>query len=482
MQTTPGTPAGDAAPWHHGPVITPATTPDGLVVPPPPPPEVPPAVLAAQAFAQVTPGSTVHGSTVRGPAGLTVDCVVAGIERTGDVFTAHVGLWLAGKPVGPAPVLATVDGYGDTPDAAVVEGAGRWAAQLGPVLVAAATGLPHPGVQQTELTVDSRRFHLAMARMDRGVGDAPEAARARFGGQPWLTSPVLRAATMPMLTTPHSTVLAITVNDAEVGRAVRVTVHGKDWWPSALGLATAPPAPSGSTVLLEELAVLTPASPQPTVTRAFLERTVAGLAYAHAPGETAGWPGWWAHAGVVGPALSRTDAEHLEAFAGRLPPDYWEFLTSVTGSGAGPGYGLLAPEVRSGAIPLAHAGCGAVWVLRLDEPFRGQVWVDVPGPSGAFQPVARSFTRWWADWLDGAVRGAGPWVQWPASACVGSGVVARAVLARAPVPDGELLIASPGGFFPAHMPLDPCQACVAAASSGGLAPSVFAPGALSRKA
>jgi len=467
-------------------VLTPAQTPDGHAVPPPPPPTTPPQVLAAHAVAQVTPGSSVTGSTVRAAAGMTVECVVAGVERTGEVFTAHIGLWLAGGPLGSAPVLATVDGYGDTPDAAVIEGAGRWAAQLGPVLAAAATGLPHPGVQQTELTVDSRRFHLAMARMDRGVGvtadgtDPTDAARTRFGGHPWLTSTVLRSATMPMLTTPHSTVLAITVNDAEVGRSVRVTVHGKDWWPSALALAAAPPAPAGTTVLLEELAVLTPASPQPTISRTFLERTITGLAYATSPGETAGWPGWWAHGGTIGPTATRADAERLEAFAGRLPPDYWEFLTSVTASGAGPGYGLLTPEVRSGAIPLAHAGCGAVWVMRLDEPFRGQVWVDVPGPSGGFQPVARSFTRWWSDWLDGAVRGAGPWVQWPADACVGSAVVGRALRSGGSVPDGELLIASPGGFFPQHMPLDPCQACVAVAARGGIAASAFAPGTLGR--
>lgn len=465
-------------------MIHPATTPDGFVVPPPPV-TVPPAVLAAQAFAQLTPGARAEGGIVHGMAGVTVECVVGGIERTGDVFTAHVGLWLAGGPIGPVPVLATVDGYGDTPDAAVVEGAGRWAAQLGPVLVAAATGLPHPGVYQRELTVDARRFHLAMARMDRGVGTLPDgadpvvAARARFGGAPWLTEAVLRAGAMPMLTTAHTTVLAITVNDAEVGRTVQVTLHGKDWWPSALALGAAPGAPSGTTVLLEELATLTPASPQPTVTRSFVERTVAGLAYRQTPGDAAGWPGWWRHAGVVGPALTPAHAERVEAFAGKLPPDYWEFLTSVTGSGAGPGYGLLPPEVRAGAIPLAHAGCGAVWVLRLDQPFRGEVWVDVPGRAGGFQPVARSFTRWWADWLDGAVRGAGPWVQWPAEACAGHPVVAEAVR-RGGVRDEELLITSPGGFFPAHAPLDPCQRCVAVAASGGVAPSAFAPGTLAR--
>ncbi len=448
---------------------------------PPPAPSLP--ALAAQAFAEAVPGTQADGAVVRGFARLVVECVVAGVEATGEVLTAHVGFWLSGGPVGPAPVLATVDGYGVTPDQAVVEGTRRWATRCAPALVGAAFGRPVPGVEQIELTVDARRFHVAMARSDRSSGALPdgadpaEEARERFGGHPWLAPAVLRSGTLPMLTSAHSTVVAITVNDADGGRAVRVSVHGTDWWPSAQRLAEARPAPPGTTVLLEELAVITPAAPQPAITRAFLERTVAGLVYAQDPGRTAGWPGWWAHGGGVGPKLTAAEVGAVEAFAGALPPDHWEFLTAVTGSGVGPGYGLLAPRVQSGAIPLAHAGCGAVWAMRLDGPQRGHVWVDVPGRGGGGQEVAPSFTRWYSEWLDGAVRDAGPWVQWPAQACAGAAALDAALAAHDGAPaEGSIVIRSPGGFVPAGTQVGPCQQCVAAAARRGLAPTVFAAG------
>ena len=60
--------------------------------------------------------------------------------------------------------------------------------------------------------------------------------------------------------------------------------------------------PAGAMTLLRELAVLTPLTPAPALDRAAIQRTLDGLARAgDQPWQAAGWQGWRAHGGVLGP-------------------------------------------------------------------------------------------------------------------------------------------------------------------------------------
>src|SRR6185503_8974062 len=107
----------------------------------------------------------------------------------------------------------------------------------------------------------------------------------------------------------------------------------------------------------------------------------------------------------------------------------------IAGHGAGPGYGLLPASAAlaagtfdwrdgeepdgppGGVLPLAHAGCGVMWLLVLRGPRRGEVWVDAGGSDRRARRVAGSFDAWYRSWLDCAVRDSGPWTQWDGGAC-----------------------------------------------------------------
>jgi hypothetical protein len=223
--------------------------------------------------------------------------------------------------------------------------------------------------------------------------------------------------------------------------------------------------------------VLTPLEPFTGFETASLQRTLNGLATDPTPGQAAGWQGWAAHGGALGPVWTADDPT--------LPEDYRHFLTRVAGPGAGPGYGLVAPRVVDGVIPLAHAGCGVWWVLR-----DGAVWVDASGSDGTYTRVASSFTDWYRAWLDHAVRGAGPWLQWDNAACATTSVLSQMLddleregLSADALPDRigrhGIALASAGGYEGPGS-LDPCQGCVGLAVRFGLEPDVFAPGRLVR--
>jgi hypothetical protein len=320
-------------------------------------------------------------------------------------------------------------------------------------------------------------------------------ARRRAGGRPWLTPAVLGGGRLPLLTGPGPTLLSVFVFEGPPGRTVEVKVNGANWGPACVDAEPVPDAPAGAMTLLRELAVLVPLDPRPAPGRDAVRRTLEGLADRVEPSEPAGWPGWEAHGGRLGDPLDEAQLAEALSRTGPLPADYRHFLTHVAGSGAGPGYGLLPPRRTGDAIPLAHAGDGVVWLLRLDEARFGTVWVDATGSDGTVEQVAGSFGEWYVAWLDNAVRNLTPWQQWSTSGCATVGVFSQfieALQARGELdPDrpadltglvgpGAIAITNGDGPLPTGSEGDPCHGCVALADSLGLPPDVFVPGLLTR--
>jgi len=233
---------------------------------------------------------------------------------------------------------------------------------------------------------------------------------------------------------------------------------------------------------------------------------LAGVAIVPETGgrRTISWPGWAAHKGKLGAPLSASEIETLARHVGPLPADYRAFLRDVAGSGAGPGYGLLSPMAEAqqrfargelawsdgeeaaappaGVLPLAHAGCGVLWVLVLRGAAAGEVWVDAIGSDGRARRVAGSFSEWYRAWLVSAVRDAAPWCQWDAMCCATPNVLSqvleslqkdgyRGERARTRLAELKLKISirSQGGrYFAEQALLDPCQSCVTLTQSFGL--------------
>ena len=459
-------------------------------------------VLLAETVARHFEGAAVSGRVARiGFGGVQVECSVNDVMDLGGQRAASLFLRLSGGALGPAPIFASVTGYEHDPVAAIVAGACNWSCTFGPVLTAALTGGTAPEIEDLETTLDGRRFRVLFSGLDRAmIGDDDPAAlirgaRARAGGTPWLTPVVLDAGRLPLLTASGPSLLSVFVFEGPTGRTVEVKLNGANWGPSCVQGEPVPEAPAGAMVLLRELAVLVPLDPVPILTRGAVQRTVDGLQDRLEPGQAAGWPGWAAHGGRLGNPLSDSEIAEVQARTGPLPPDYRRFLTQVAGPGAGPGYGLLPPVRRDDAIPLAHAGDGMAWLLRLDEARFGTVWVDASGSDGTVAQVAASFSEWYTDWLDNAVRDLTPWQQWSTTGCATPGVFAQfieALQSRGELnPDrpadltglvgpGAIAITNGDGSMPTGSEGDPCHGCVALASGLGLPPDVFVPGLLSR--
>lgn len=480
--------------------------------------------LLAETIARHFDGAVAQGGTVLGAAGLRIDCHVDSVQKAaGGIRAAAIYLQLSGQHLGPTPVFASISGYEGSEEASIVEGACSWACTFGPVLEAAGVdaaialddvrGLPEwtgtippttggdeiHNLQRRDVVVGGRRYRAWFAALDRLLtATQPEpgltrGARARLGGSPWLTPTLLASGTLPPLAPDQATVVSTFVMEAGPARSVEVKVQGQDWAASGPVFAAAPAGrASGAAILLRELAVLVPLPPAPPVTRASVEAALAGMAAHTACDEVAGWQGWRAHGGVLGEPLPEAALAGVESVAGRLPEDFRTFLTTVAGPGAGPGYGLLEPQVVGGVVPLAVAGCGVVWVLRLDEGHRGEVFADSRVVDDGYRKVADTFTGWWSDWQGESVRFLGaPWVQWDASVCGATKALAHVMqnagddvphdqdtglpVLTGRVPDGALSIVSGGGgMISAGVTLEPCQYCATFAAKLGLPPSVFA--------
>jgi hypothetical protein len=443
---------------------------------------------------------------------------VHAIREVGAFKTAHLFLNLWGGRIGVPPVFLSVTGYGESPEVAIVSGACNWACVFGPVLRAGLAAEKDPNVHGFEVVLDGQPFHVVVDGLDRAVsldgGDATPripAARARFAPDSWLTRVVLQSGVLPILAADRPTVLSVFVCDAPGKRVVEVKIDGADWPGVDEAFANVAPEPAGAMTLLREFAIAVPAAPAPSLAREAILRTTRPLSSETPPRAAIDWPGWRHHGGSLSPPLSPESVDAIEAQVGQLPSDYRDFLTAVGESGAGPGYGLLAPTNPAhrpiargsfawadgeepnapacGVLPLAHAGCGVMWLLVLAGPHRGEVWVDARSSDGAARRVSPSFSVWYRDWLASTVRNAVPWLQWNVACCATASVfsqimdqlqrdgVARDALAAEVgrrFKPGSMALASGGSeYFAAKTLLNPCHGCVQLAARFGLAANLF---------
>lgn len=473
--------------------------------------------LAAQVLSAHFEGGLAEGKVASlGPLEVNVRCEVGAVQQFGQLEAASLFLEMSGGALGQEPVFASVSGYGESAAAAVIGGACTWACSFGPVLRSGLAGVtPEGDMDELQVTLDAQPYRVHVNGFDRVLHfttDADDDASMDLAAQvrsalvpppedpwerrrPWLSEALVRSGRLPALTSRH-TVLSVFVMDMEGQRTVEVKVNGSDW-PIADWLEDTTTRPDGAVVLLRELAVLTSVSAtgarvSPSLSREAVERTLLGLAARTEPGRVGGWQGWWSHEGWLGSPLTEDDLTAVERRTHQLPQDYRQFLTTIAGPGAGPGYGLLQPErvtsARADVIPLAHAGCGVTWVLRLDGRHRGEVWVDAAGSDQRFEHVASSVTEWFTSWLDLSVRDRS-FVHWDPDRCATAQALSQ-LTREASLPigaslrdrldDGSISLTLGEGYLPDGAAGDPCQGCVELAASRGLSPAVFAPGILSR--
>lgn len=456
-------------------------------------------------------GAVVDGRVVRvGFDNLEIECRVMDPHH-GDQWSAALFLYLSGGRLGGRPIFASISGYhDDSVEQAVSEGACMWACAFGPVLVSALTGVPDPEARHDDVVIGDRRWRVVHSTFDRWLppeGVAGEMfgreLRERLGGRPGFTPDVAAVVPAELLTGRDASLLSVFVMEGFGQRTVELKVNGVDTglpWP-----VDAPPATDANgMVLLRELAVLVPLdepvrsmpSPQ-ALDRPGLEAVLTHLGGIDGPGQVGGWRGWRTHGGRLGPVIPEATMATFESVIGALPPDYRRFLTEVAGAGAGPGYGLLPPRRIRDVVPLAQAGCNAVWLLRVGGTDHGSVWVDSRPIDGRRHRIADSFTDWYRAWLDHALTGRGSWTHWDPKGCVGSngaalevGVpdVASRPRTAAGVPDlsgviTRLSVAGWNDYLPppdGTFTLDPCQGCAEGLARYNLPEDVFARGALSR--
>lgn len=449
----------------------------------------------AETIARHFDGSRVEGSTAHlGFSGITMDCWVNDVVPMGVNLAASLFFNLRGGPLGDVPVFASISGYGPDEVAAVVAGGCEWSCAFGPVLRAAFTheddaDLSQHGASLSGVTYAVRSdatSKMLGADLTSDPGETIRGVYSRLAGDETLTKRVIDSGMLPILPRSVSTLLSVFVMEGATHRVVEVKVNGSDWAPAQAAFADRFVGPQGAVVLLRELAVLVPQPTDDPPDRNALQRTLSALSRRTESVAGAGWPGWHAHRGVLAPPMRTEELVALEERAGPLPRAYADFLTSVAVAGGGPGYGLLRPDRREDVIPLAHAGCGVTWVLRLDGAHYGEVWADAAGSDETFTCVAQNFTDWYLAWVDHAVRGVGPWVSWDVSACATPGVLSQVLDAHpgvsdlsALVPPRAIRLSGGGAYLPAGAALDPCQGCVSLADHFGLTSDVFSPGVLS---
>jgi hypothetical protein len=365
--------------------------------------------LAAGTIARHFPEARLSDAKVDlGFGGLHIECRVAQVRELGAYRSASLFFRLSGGALGPAPIFASMSGYAETVEAAIVTGGCNWACSFGPLLRAGLAQEEQPDVDRFELTIDGQRCRVFVDGIDRVLATAGEpdvaartaAARASLGAAPWLTRRVLESGRLPLLPAARPTVLSVFIASGPRGRTVEVKVNGCDWPGMDEVFAGAPAEPEGATTLLRELAIVVPLSEPPPLTRDGVARTLDGLSreLGGQLRDAVRWRGWRNHAGQLEAPLSEIELARVERELGALPQDYRRFLRDVAGAGAGPGYGLLSPagaaqrqlaggtfawrdgespeQPPAGVLALAHAGCGIMWVLVLRGPGRGEVWSD----------------------------------------------------------------------------------------------------------
>jgi hypothetical protein len=454
---------------------------------------------------------------------LVIACRVNAVHDHGATQAASLYFYLRGGKLGERPVFASISGYAETAEHAIITGGCNWCCVFGPVLRAGLGGEAQPEVARFEIELDGQPFRVFVDALDRALStqgrdasDRIPAARSRFAPDSWLSHAVLASDRRPLLAADRPTVLGVFVYDASNQRTVEVKINGCDWADMAAAFAHAGPEPDGSAVLMRELAVAIPIGAAPPLTRESVERTLRGIVErARAATESAAvWPGAAHHGYALGAPLQSSEIAALEARIGRVPASYRDFLATVSEFGAGPGYGVVSPRAAlqrslepgefdwddetspqgspGGVLCLAHAGCGVTWLLVVRGRHRGEVWVDARSSDGKVRRAAASFGEWYRDWLTAAVRDDRPWIQWDARRCATASVLSQLLTAienegisgdavprevAKQLRSHSICLTSDGSayFAPAAV-LDPCEACVALVSRFSPRTDVFQPG------
>ena len=484
-------------------------------------------VLLTETIARHFPDARItDGEIELGFANLRMKCWVHQILSVGNYKSASLFFNLSGGVLGPSPIFASVSGYDESPERAIVAGGCNWACSFGPVLQASLAGEEQPKVDRFEVTVDGQSFRVFIDGLDRSVlfgdediGKRWRLARKRFGADPWLARLVLESGLLPLLRSSQPTILSVFACDMSDERTIEVKVNGSDWPGMDAVFAGAPHEPEGGMVLLRELAVVVPISEPKALSRTPIEGTLVRLDLNHER-RAVRWRGWRNHSAALQSPADPSSVVRLEERLGSLPADYRDFILNVAEKGAGPGYGLLSPfgdaqerltagdfsfvegqkviESPSGVLALASAGCGVMWLLVIRGPHRGEVWVDGTGSDQKAHRAAGSFSEWYRAWIDAAVADAPPFAQWDTWQCATpslfsqildklekDGVTGEAADARVGTmlkPGSISLTSGASPYFNPGSPLDPCQACVLLAARFGLSDDVFQPGIPSHQA
>jgi len=123
---------------------------------------------------------------------LTIACRVNAIHQFGDTKSASLFFSLRGGRLGALPVFASISGYSDTAESAIITGGCNWSCTFGPVLRAALAGETQPEAEQFDIAIDGQAFRVFLNALSRALslngGDAPDrvaAAYARFAPDAW---------------------------------------------------------------------------------------------------------------------------------------------------------------------------------------------------------------------------------------------------------------------------------------------------------
>lgn len=409
--------------------------------------------------------------------GLRMKVLVQRVMHEGRVAQQHV--WLHEGVLGSRWVEDNFAGMGESAETSVVHGAHDWVAGWYQAVRAAFGSDAAPHV----LRVDGVEHDVYTSpRTLRGLGREVSSK---------LTEPlVLRYAdVLPVLHEGPTFVSSFVARGG--GETVEVKVDGSDW-PARDAVGTLPWSVGEDYASVRELSVLVPKSvrsgwPSAEAIRRTLERLPKSESGARAFGLSG-------HRWRV--------AAPLESGVEGLPEDYAWFVTQVSASGAGPGYGLLSPvheaqaplregtfdgTAPQGVVALAHHGCNAMSLLVCGGPHHGEVWIDARVNEAGLTKIADSFRRYYLTWLRGVARREPPLRVLDPRGCampralssflnsLDEGADAHAAIAG--LGAGAVATSATGGeYFDSGDALDLCVGCWDTGARLGLQPKHVVPG------
>ena len=231
--------------------------------------------LLLETLAAHLDGSRVDGEVLDlGFAGVRIEVHVSQVQLVGSMWTASLFFRIYGGPLGEHPTFASMSGYGESEETAIVSGGCEWIQTFGNVLRVACTDADPGLASVSEITVDGRRFRLVTDQFDRALDmGEPDTetdvahihrARAHLHADPNFVAKVLESGTLPILAVSNATVLSVFVMEAVWNRTCEVKVNGCDWPAASMVLDDIPAFGKPGAVLMRELAVLVPLEPAPT--------------------------------------------------------------------------------------------------------------------------------------------------------------------------------------------------------------------------